>query len=98
MIAKWSTAVARVSARNGYAIPAGQRPPVDSRHVVTVEEIVGPESIAYQWKCTTCVGCGTRSTEGEARHDASTHVGGGVRILGGRPTFSMQLMRGGRIV
>lgn len=86
-MSKWHQAVAASRARNGYAIGVGVRPPVDNRHVVEIEEIVGPESIAYQWKCTSCVGCGTESTEGEARRMALTHVGGGVRILGGRPQF-----------
>lgn len=89
-MSKLDAAIARSRARDGYAIPVGTRRPAP--HLVTIEKIVGPESIAYQWKCSSCVGCGTESTENEARQRAFTHVGGGVRIAGGRPEFKFEIL------
>lgn len=81
-MSKWSAVVARVSARNGFAIPVGQRPPVDSRHIVTIEprpQLDGTLLYAAECSCRNWL-CTDAATDAEARQRAKDACGVGVRF------------------
>lgn len=82
MTTKWHQAVAASRARNGYAIGVGVRPPVDSRHVVTVTprpQLDG--TLLYAAECS-CGGwlCTDAATDAEARQRAKDACGVVVRF------------------
>ena len=92
MTAKWTTAVSRARAADGFAIPVGQRPP---QHVVTVTEQHDDGTITYAASCT----CGhyvRTDTEGETRYAMRLHAAGTV-FAGGRPQFPMRLVINGKV-
>lgn len=79
MTAKWSAAVARVSARNGHAIPVGQRPP---QHIVTVTprpQLDGTLLYAAECSCRNWL-CTDAATDAEARQRAKDACGVGVKF------------------